>query len=61
MSEPSGGTGITARIENGIGEVVVDRPPVNALTVAGWFELARLVRELGEDLSVRAVVLLLQF
>jgi len=57
MSEPSGGTGITARIENGIGEVVVDRPPVNALTVAGWFELARLVRELGEDLSVRAVVL----
>ena len=27
--------------ERGIAEVVVDRPPVNALTVAGWFELAR--------------------
>ena len=24
----------------GIAEVVVDHPPVNALPVAGWFELA---------------------
>ena len=24
----------------GIAEVVMDHPPVNALTVAGWFELA---------------------
>src|SRR6476469_10144842 len=41
----------------GIAEVVMDNPPVNALTVAGWFELATMVRELGEDPNVRVVVL----
>jgi enoyl-CoA hydratase len=35
----------------------MDNPPVNALTVAGWFELADLVRRLGEDQAVRVVVL----
>ena len=43
--------------ERGIADVVMDNPPVNALTVAGWFELADLVRRLGEDQSVRVVVL----
>jgi enoyl-CoA hydratase len=43
--------------ELGIGEVVVNRPPVNALPVAGWFELARVVRSLGEDPNVRVVIL----
>jgi enoyl-CoA hydratase len=43
--------------ELGIAEVVVDRPPVNALSVACWFELARVVRSLGEDPAVRVVVL----
>src|SRR6476660_6464042 len=32
-------------------------PPVNALTVAGWFEVADIVRSLGENKEVRAVVL----
>lgn len=41
----------------GIVEVVMDRPPVNALTVADWFELARVVRERGADPATRAVVL----
>jgi enoyl-CoA hydratase len=41
----------------GIAEVVMDNPPVNALTVAGWFELARMLRDLGEDPAVRVVVL----
>ncbi len=41
----------------GIAEVVMDNPPVNALTVAGWFELATILRELGEDPNVRVVVL----
>jgi enoyl-CoA hydratase len=41
----------------GIAEVVMDNPPVNALTVAGWFELARLLRTLGEDPEVRVVIL----
>jgi enoyl-CoA hydratase len=43
--------------DRGIAEVVMDNPPVNALTVAGWFELANVVRGLGEDPAVRVVVL----
>ena len=35
----------------------MDHPPVNALTVAGWFEVADIVRTLGEDPSVHALVL----
>jgi enoyl-CoA hydratase len=50
--------GITHNVdEHGIAEVVMDNPPVNALTVAGWFELADVVRSLGEDPTVRVVVL----
>jgi len=41
----------------GIAEVVMDNPPVNALTVAGWFELAAMLRALGEDPQVRVVIL----
>ena len=43
--------------DNGVAEVVMDNPPVNALTVAGWFDLARTVRGLGEDPETRVVVL----
>ena len=50
--------GISQSIDaDGIAEVVMDNPPVNALTVAGWFELASTVRDLGEDPDVRVVVL----
>lgn len=49
--------GISRTIENGIAEVVVDVPPVNALPVAGWFELADLVRSSGADPEVRVVIL----
>jgi enoyl-CoA hydratase len=50
--------GITHSVdERGIAEVVMDNPPVNALTVAGWFELADTIRKLGEDSSVRVVIL----
>ena len=43
--------------EQGIAEVVMDNPPVNALTVAGWFDLADRHRALGRDPQVRVVVL----
>jgi enoyl-CoA hydratase len=49
--------GISTTIDGGIAEVVMDNPPVNALTVAGWFELADTVRSLGDDPQVRVVVL----
>ena len=41
----------------GIAEVVVDHPPVNALPVAGWYELADAVTSAGSDGGVRVVVL----
>jgi enoyl-CoA hydratase len=47
----------TERHDSGVAEVVMENPPVNALTVAGWFELASTVRRLGEDAAVRVVVL----
>jgi enoyl-CoA hydratase len=50
--------GITCeRDERGIAEVVVDVPPVNALTVAGWFELADTITAAGKDAETRVVVL----
>jgi enoyl-CoA hydratase len=49
--------GITSEVTDGIAEIVVDVPPVNALNVAGWFELAAQVRRAGEDPSVSVVVL----
>jgi enoyl-CoA hydratase len=49
--------GISRSVNAGVAEVVVDNPPVNALTVAGWFELAEAVTAAGRDPSVRAVVL----
>ena len=48
---------ISHSLENGIAEVVMCNPPVNALDVAGWFELANLVRSLGANPEVRVVVL----
>ena len=49
---------ITSEIHDpGIAEVVMDNPPVNALPVAGWFELATTLRSLGDDPEVRVVVL----
>jgi enoyl-CoA hydratase len=50
--------GISHTIDDaGIAEVVMDNPPVNALTVAGWYELADTITTLGDDHNVRVVVL----
>ena len=43
--------------DHGIAEVVMDNPPVNALTVAGWFELADVITAVGRDPEVAALVL----
>ncbi|WP_169982505.1 MULTISPECIES: enoyl-CoA hydratase family protein [unclassified Microbispora] len=47
----------TSRNGEGVAEVVVDAPPVNALTVRGWFDLADAVREAGREPETRVVVL----
>lgn len=50
--------GIISTIDkSGIAEIVMDCPPVNALTVAQWFELAATVTACGADRQVRVVVL----
>jgi enoyl-CoA hydratase len=49
--------GISTQIHDGIAEIVMDNPPVNALTVAGWFELADALALAGEDDAVRVVIL----
>jgi enoyl-CoA hydratase len=42
---------------DGVAEIVVDVPPVNALTVRGWYDLADAVTAAGRDQRVHAVVL----
>lgn len=41
----------------GIAEVVVDAPPVNALTVQGWYDLASEISAAGANPAVNVVVL----
>jgi len=48
---------ITSSVSDHVAEVVVDVPPVNALPVAGWFELADVITKVGADPEVRAVIL----
>jgi enoyl-CoA hydratase len=47
----------TTRHDDGVVEVVVDHPPVNALHVQGWFDLAEAVTAAGRDATARVVVL----
>ncbi len=43
--------------DNGVAEVVLNRPPVNALNAAGWNSLAATITALGERAEVRAIVI----
>ncbi|MFD8011685.1 enoyl-CoA hydratase family protein [Streptomyces sp. NPDC058955] len=47
----------TSAPDEGIAVVTVDFPPVNALPVQGWYDLAAAVRAAGADPKVRCVVL----
>ncbi len=47
----------TSRPEPGVAVVTMEFPPVNALPVRGWFDLADAVTEAGEDPSTHVVVL----
>lgn len=48
---------ITTRSDDGVLVVTMDYPPVNALPVQGWFDLADALNSVERDISVRAVVL----
>ena len=47
---------IGSEVRDHVAEVVIDNPPVNALPVAGWFELADTIRAHGRDPNVRALI-----
>ncbi|MET9651896.1 enoyl-CoA hydratase family protein [Streptomyces sp. NPDC006460] len=47
----------TSRPDKGVALVTVDFPPVNALPVQGWYDLADAVRAAGRDQEVHCVVL----
>jgi enoyl-CoA hydratase len=48
---------ISASVTEGIAEVVMNKPPVNALGVRDWFDLAETLTRLGLDPSVRVLML----
>jgi enoyl-CoA hydratase len=49
--------GIDVQACDGIAEVVIDFPPVNALPVQGWHDLAAAVTAAGADPETRVVIL----
>jgi enoyl-CoA hydratase len=49
--------GLSHHLDGGIAEIVMSYPPVNALDVRGWLDLAALVRRLGDDPEVRVLIL----
>jgi enoyl-CoA hydratase len=49
--------GIDVSTSDGVAEVVIDYPPVNALPVRGWFDLAEAITAAGDNRQVNAVVL----
>lgn len=49
--------GIEVRTSDGVAEVIIDIPPVNALPARAWFDLADAVAAAGADPGVRAVIL----
>ena len=51
MSKP-----FSTTIANGVAEMILDHPPVNAFDSAGWFAIADEIDRLGDDDSVRVII-----
>lgn len=47
----------SSKITDGIAELVIDRPPVNALDDAGWHALADEIKRLGQNAAARVIVI----
>ena len=43
-------------VKDGLAELVLDKPPVNAFESKEWFEMARLFRELGDNAEANVVL-----
>ncbi len=52
MSKP-----FRTNIEDGIAEMILDKPPVNAFDSAGWFAIADEIDALGRDDAVRVILI----
>ncbi|MSO78634.1 MAG: enoyl-CoA hydratase family protein [Acidimicrobiia bacterium] len=48
---------IRSEVRDHIAEVIIDNPPVNALPVAGFAELAETIRRLGSDPDVHVMII----
>jgi enoyl-CoA hydratase len=48
---------VRVRTADGIAEVVIDFPPVNALPAGGWHDLAAAITAIGAEPATRAVIL----
>jgi enoyl-CoA hydratase len=48
---------IEVEAADGVGEVVINNPPVNALDSAGWFELCDRITELGKRSDIHCLVI----
>jgi len=48
---------IRSEVRERVAIITIDNPPVNALPVAGWFELADTLRTMGRDPGVHVVIL----
>jgi enoyl-CoA hydratase len=48
---------IRSEVRDHIAEVIIDNPPVNALPVAGWTELADAIRSHGRDPDVHVMII----
>jgi len=46
-----------SEVRDGVAELVIDNPPVNALGTKAWAELAREIERLGRDASVRVLLI----
>lgn len=52
MSKP-----FSTTISDGIAEMILNQPPVNAFNSAGWFAIAREIDDLGENDAVRVILI----
>lgn len=52
MSKP-----FTTTVADGIAQMILDHPPVNAFNSEGWFAIAREIDALGDDDAVRVIVI----
>ncbi|MBT3409775.1 MAG: enoyl-CoA hydratase, partial [Halieaceae bacterium] len=50
-------TPFTTNISDGIAEMILDHPPVNAFDSAGWFAIADEIDALGVNDDVRVIVI----